>query len=232
VKKSKRYLYNWRRLCSIDYPFNSIKRPFTCKLIYRTRTTQLESLELKPTTTTEQGELILSPVQLALCLAAALKAMLAHNEEFDTVSAHMRLCASQPRVKPLYILEPIIEFLNGGGVSWNGRTTPGTVCGCKGPERPPAHRIGDCIHDSKRHRLPQLLAPPALHETLLGDGPREMRVLRRLLLRHARRSRRVTNTLSRPTSSSVHDIALQRTIGMGGNARDRDVQVQHLEPVY
>jgi hypothetical protein len=29
------------------------------------------------------------------------------------------------------------------------------------------------------------------------------------------RSRRVTNTLSRPTSSSVHDIALQRTNGMG-----------------
>jgi hypothetical protein len=29
------------------------------------------------------------------------------------------------------------------------------------------------------------------------------------------RSRRVTNTLSCPTSSSVHDIALQRTISMG-----------------
>ncbi len=29
------------------------------------------------------------------------------------------------------------------------------------------------------------------------------------------RSHSVTNTLSSPTSSSIHDIALQRTIGMG-----------------
>jgi hypothetical protein len=90
--------------------FHFNNEPFTCTLVYRNRKVQLEPIQLKMTKPTAQGALNLSLVWLALCSAAALKAMVAQRQEFDTVSAHMRLCASQTRVKALYILEPIIEF--------------------------------------------------------------------------------------------------------------------------
>ncbi len=86
------------------------KRTLHVQWIYRNRTAQREQLELKMTKPTAQGALNRSLVRLALNSAPALKVIVAQRKEFDTVSAHMRLCASQTRVKALYILEPIIEF--------------------------------------------------------------------------------------------------------------------------
>jgi hypothetical protein len=84
-------------------------------------------------------------------------------------------------------------------------------------------KLGSAESEPSLHRLLQPLAPPTLHEALLRGQSGVMRALHAestvcssvMVVSHVTRSRRATSTLRCPASVSVHDIALQRTIGIG-----------------